>query len=62
MSFGLGFALGPWLGLATYESLGATTLWGGCLVVGLVSSALLSRIRSDVPGTVEAPVPEVTPG
>src|SRR5262249_24888700 len=62
MTFGLGFALGPWIGLATYQSHGATTLWIGSLVAGLVSSALLSRVRSEVPATVEAPVPDVTPG
>jgi len=62
MSFGLGFALGPWLGLATYQSLGATGLWVACLVAGAVSSVLLSRVRSDVQTRVQAPLPDVTAG
>lgn len=63
MSFGLGFALGPWLGLATYESVGATGLWLACLAVGGVSAALLSRVRSDSPApAVEAPLPDEVVG
>jgi MFS family permease len=63
MSFGLGFALGPWLGLATYESLGATGLWLACLAVGAVSTALLLRVRSDSPApAVDAPLPDEVVG
>lgn len=63
MSFGLGFALGPWLGLATYESLGATGLWLACLAVGAVSTALLLRVRSDsLAPAVDAPLPDEVVG
>jgi MFS family permease len=62
MTFGLGFALGPWIGLATYQSLGPTALWMGCLGAGLLSSVLLGRVRSEVPAPVQSPVPDVTAG
>jgi len=62
MTFGLGFALGPWAGLATYQSLGPTALWLGCLGTGLLSSVLLGRIRSEAPAAVPSPVPDVTTG
>ena len=48
LTFALGMALGPWLGVLVYAHAGAGTVWGLCLLVGLGSAALLSRFRLPV--------------
>jgi MFS family permease len=51
MTFGIGFTLGPWAGLALLESVGARALWITCLVVGGLSAALFARIRQESQAT-----------
>lgn len=46
MSFSLAFAVGPWIGTAVYERHGARVVWAGALVCGLLSTALLARVRA----------------
>ena len=41
-TFGLGFAIGPWLGTATMQRLGPPTLWTGCVVAGVLTAIVLS--------------------
>ena len=45
MSFSLAFAVGPWIGTSVYERHGARVVWAGALMCGLLSTALLARVR-----------------
>lgn len=45
MSFSLAFAVGPWIGTSVYERHGARVVWAGALACGLLSTALLARVR-----------------
>ena len=45
MSFSLAFAVGPLLGTAVYERHGPRAVWAGAFVLGLLSAALLARVR-----------------
>jgi MFS family permease len=51
MAFSLAFIAGPGLGVIALERLGPTVLWGGCLVVALISGVLLARVGTKVPET-----------
>jgi len=42
MSFGIAFALGPWLGTLVLEHLGPHTLWAGAFGLGCLSAALMA--------------------
>ncbi|HLL76533.1 MAG TPA: MFS transporter [Pyrinomonadaceae bacterium] len=46
MSFSLAFAVGPWLGTSVYERHGSRVVWAGALILGLLSAALLARVRA----------------
>jgi predicted MFS family arabinose efflux permease len=50
MSFSLAFAAGPWLGTSVYERHGARVVWAGALALGLLSAALLARVRPAADG------------
>jgi MFS family permease len=56
MTFGIGFTLGPWLGLTLLEATGARTLWLACLAMGTVSTFLLGRVRAEAGAPVTARV------
>ena len=45
MSFSLAFAVGPWLGASVYERHGPRVVWAGALACGLLSTALLTRVK-----------------
>jgi MFS family permease len=45
MAFSLSFIVGPGLGVLALERFGPTVLWGGCLVIALLSGALLARVN-----------------
>lgn len=45
-SFGTGFMIAPLAGVTVLEHLGPAALWGGCLVVGLLSTAVFSTIKA----------------
>ena len=45
MSFSLAFAVGPWLGTSVYERHGPRVVWAGAFILGLLSAALLARVR-----------------
>jgi len=45
MSWGLAFAIGPWLGTFTLERFGRVTLWGGTFVVAALASIAMGRMR-----------------
>lgn len=45
LTFALGMALGPWLGVMAYARVGAGPVWGACAGVGIGSAFLLSRFR-----------------
>ena len=47
MAFSLAFVAGPGLGVLMLERFGPIALWAGCLVVALLSGALLARVESD---------------
>jgi MFS family permease len=44
LSFGTGFAIGPWLGTTILHRCGAPPLWGGALLVGLVATLCFARL------------------
>lgn len=46
MSFSLAFATGPWIGTTVYERHGSRVVWAGALALGLLSAALLARVRA----------------
>jgi MFS family permease len=45
MSFSLAFMVAPWIGTLVLERLGATSLWSGALMLGLLSAIALKFIR-----------------
>ena len=45
MSFSFSFMVGPWLGAEALEQYGSFTLWIGCLVLGLISAVMMSKLR-----------------
>lgn len=45
MSFSLAFATGPWIGTSVYERHGSRVVWAGALALGLLSAALLARVK-----------------
>ena len=45
MSWGLAFAIGPWLGTVVLEHYGRTTLWGGTFVVAAAAAIAMGRMH-----------------
>jgi MFS family permease len=45
MSWGIAFAIGPWLGTFTLERFGHTALWAGTFVVAALASIAMGRMR-----------------
>jgi MFS family permease len=45
MSWGLAFAIGPWLGTLVLERYGRVTLWGGAFVVAALAAVAMGRMR-----------------
>jgi MFS family permease len=54
MSWGIAFAVGPWLGTVVLERFGRVTLWSGCFVAAALAAAALARL----PSPSRASVPE----
>jgi predicted MFS family arabinose efflux permease len=52
LTFAVGMALGPWLGVLIYAHAGARPVWLLCLLVGLGSATALSRFRLHPPEPV----------
>lgn len=50
MSWGLAFAIGPWLGTVVLERWGRTTLWGGAFVVAAAAAIAMGRMRPTARG------------
>jgi MFS family permease len=46
MSFSFAFMLGPWLGTEALEHLGSFNLWIGCLAFGLISAAMMLKLKN----------------
>ncbi len=64
MSYGIAFAVGPWLGATVLDRFGAPTLWGATFFACLVSAAALWRIGSRAaaePDRKPAPRPLINP-
>jgi MFS family permease len=53
MTYGIAFALGPWLGASVMDRFGASTLWGAAFIACLVSAAALWRIGARAEGEQE---------
>ena len=53
MTFGVCFAIGPWLGTVLYERYGGDVLWAVMFAFGLASTALMMK----VPSTSSPPSP-----
>jgi len=45
MTFSFAFSAGPWLGTVVYENYGSIILWGGALVFGLITTALMFFVK-----------------
>ena len=45
MAFSFAFMVGPWLGAETLEKFGSFNLWIGCLVLGLVSTMMMLKLK-----------------
>jgi len=45
MSWGIAFAIGPWLGTFTLERYGRTVLWAGAFVVAALAAVVMGRMR-----------------
>ena len=45
MSFSFSFMVGPWLGAEVLELFGPFNLWIGCLVFGLISAAMMLKLK-----------------
>ncbi len=45
MSFGVAFALGPWLGTLVFTRFGATALWTAAFAMGCLSALLMTQVR-----------------
>jgi len=54
MSWGIAFAIGPWLGTLVLERYGRIVLWSGCFVAAALAAAALARL----PSPSHARVPE----
>ena len=54
MSWGIAFAVGPWLGTVVLERFGRVALWSGCFVAAALAAAALARL----PSPSRASVPE----
>ena len=48
MTFSFAFSAGPWLGTIVYQNYGSVILWGGALVLGLVTAVLMLFVREKV--------------
>ena len=46
MSFSVAFLIGPWIGIAVLERFGATVLWSGTFVCGLISAAMILAMKT----------------
>ncbi|MGA9768887.1 MAG: MFS transporter [Blastocatellia bacterium] len=46
MSFSVAFLIGPWVGIAILERFGATALWSGAFVCGLISAAMILAMKT----------------
>ena len=66
-TFSVAFSVGPWAGTAVLGQYGGRTLWGTMFLLGLVSAAMLSRLKEPeralavpvVSGPATAAVPEL---
>jgi MFS family permease len=58
MAISLAFAVGPWAGTAVLAKFGGRTLWLVAFVCGLAASAMMLRLKEDVPART---APAVTP-
>jgi MFS family permease len=58
-TFSVAFAIGPWAGTAVLDRFGGRVLWGATFVLGLVSVAMLSRLKE--PASHAAPAQAVVP-
>lgn len=56
MTFGCGFAVGPWLGTTVYQELSPGFLWWSCLALGLLGG-LLILLAPDKPPQTNEPAP-----
>ncbi|HJQ98368.1 MAG TPA: MFS transporter [Candidatus Polarisedimenticolaceae bacterium] len=54
MSWGIAFAVGPWLGTVVLERFGRVTLWAGCFVAAALAAMALSRLPSPSRASVPA--------
>jgi MFS family permease len=54
MSWGIAFAIGPWLGTAVLERFGRVTLWSGCFVAAALAATALARLPSPARASVPA--------
>jgi MFS family permease len=45
MAFSFAFMVGPWLGAEALELFGPFYLWTGCLVFGLISALMMTRLK-----------------
>ena len=54
MSWGVAFAVGPWLGTVVLERFGRVTLWAGCFVAAALAAAALARLPSPSRASVPA--------
>jgi MFS family permease len=56
MSWGVAFAIGPWLGTVVLERYGRNVLWGGVFVVAALAALAMTRMPSprhaDAPGAL----------
>ena len=66
-TFSVALAVGPWAGTAVLGRFGGRTLWGATFLLGLISAAMLSRLKeperafavSAVPGGATPAIPEL---
>ena len=45
MAFSIAFTIGPWLGTVLMEKYGAATMWIFMLILGMISTAMFSRVK-----------------
>lgn len=45
MTFSFAFSAGPWLGTVVYDKYGASILWGGAFIFGLITALLMIFIK-----------------
>ncbi|MBI3450857.1 MAG: MFS transporter [Acidobacteria bacterium] len=46
MAFSVAYSIGPWLGSEIFDRYGSRSVWAGAFALGLVATAMLSRVRS----------------